>query len=366
MSRHLYLDFLRYCLTPEFYRPAILEEMDWKALFRFAKHNGLTGIYFHGIKHLPAGAIPPGILSMWMAGATTIRQRCVEVARVTELMSLEAEKAGFRTLVLKGTGNSLHYPDWQMRTPGDVDLLLLKTQDGKLDLDKSSEAVLDYARRHLQGGKSIYHHIEAPANGNVAVEIHYRPQWRCNPLHNAKLQNWFATELPAQAGNRKKLETRGNSFQFSAPTVQFNTIYQLCHLSNHLLQGGISLRQLIDYHLLLTTAKSPQENSLLLNQLGLARFAGGLMWTLQQLFDLPTSKMITMPNKKVGKRLMKEVMSGCGLADTGKPLWPRTAIGHNIWRLARDARLAGIVGSEAVWEPLFRLLHWWWRKTNKT
>ena len=52
---------------------------------------------------------------------------------------------------------------------------------------------------------------------------------------------------------------------------------------------------------------------------------------------------------------------GIGLKSKNGWLKADTAIGRNIFRLKRDARLFRYFPLECLWEPFFRLWHFGWR-----
>ena len=93
----------------------------------------------------------------------------------------------------------------------------------------------------------------------------------------------------------------GEQGEIPIPTAEFNLIFQLTHIFSHLMNEGIGLRQLLDYYYVLIS----DDLSLIrdrvqkeLKELGLWKFAGGIMYIMQEVFGMPASRLIVPPNEK--------------------------------------------------------------------
>ena len=103
-----------------------------------------------------------------------------------------------------------------------------------------------------------------------------------------------------------------------------------------------------------------------LKELGLWKFAGGIMYIMQEVFGMPASQLIVPPNEKYGKFVLNEVLEAgnFGKHDT-RNRFGRSKLGHNLHRVYRDIRLVRYFPAEALCEPLFRIWHFFWRMKNK-
>ena len=97
-----------------------------------------------------------------------------------------------------------------------------------------------------------------------------------------------------------------------------------------------------------------------LKWLGLWKFAGAVMYVLHNVMGLPEDMMIAPMDRKRGRMLLDDILNGGNFGHYDK----HHAVGHNLLRLYRDARLLRFYTSEALSEPVFRAWHWWWRKRN--
>ena len=305
----------------------------------------------------------------------------------------------------------------------------IAVQTGKNKVEyHGHKAIREYVRRQyrLQGidanPKACYHHIDAPDMDGVKVEVHYRPTFCRSFVRNRRMQKWFDTLASECMSNRI-------SEGFSVPTASFNVVYQMAHLFEHYFEGGIGLRHIMDYYFALkawqkdimewnsqqsqgmwseglgTPVMSKEEVMAVIRSFGMGKFAGAVMWVLNEVFvganekekgqrrtqretdggpqadDVVERKlsginrelkennfapwMICEPNEKEGKRLLEEIMKGgnFGQYDTRDAALKKGGmVKHGVWKLKRVMRLVRSYPEEALWEPVFRVWHLGWRK----
>ena len=103
-----------------------------------------------------------------------------------------------------------------------------------------------------------------------------------------------------------------------------------------------------------------------LKELGLWKFAGGIMYIMQEVFGMPASRLIVPPNEKYGKFVLNEVLEAGNFGSYDKRnRFGQSQLGHNLQRVYRDIRLVRYFPAEALCEPLFRVWHFFWRMKNK-
>ena len=103
-----------------------------------------------------------------------------------------------------------------------------------------------------------------------------------------------------------------------------------------------------------------------LKELGLWKFAGGIMYIMQEVFGMPASRLIAPPNEKYGKFVLNEVLEAGNFGKhDARNRFGRSQLGHNLQRVYRDIRLVKYFPAEALCEPLFRIWHFFWRMKNK-
>ena len=100
-----------------------------------------------------------------------------------------------------------------------------------------------------------------------------------------------------------------------------------------------------------------------LKELGLWKFAGAIMYIMQEVFGMPASRLIVPPNEKYGKFVLNEVLEAGNFGKHDeRNRFGRSQLGHNLQRVYRDMRLVRYFSAEALCEPLFRFWHFFWRK----
>ena len=103
-----------------------------------------------------------------------------------------------------------------------------------------------------------------------------------------------------------------------------------------------------------------------LKELGLWKFAGGIMYIMQEVFGMPASRLIVPPNEKYGKFVLNEVLEAGNFGKhDARNRFGRSQLGHNLQRVYRDMRLVRYFPAEALCEPLFRVWHFFWRVKYK-
>ena len=411
----IFFDFLRFCIGSAKDIPNSLKEADWEELYAIAQKQCLVGVLFDGIKKLPAehAGMKKELLLQWMAENQMLEKANVRLNDTAIQVSEWFRKKGFRTCILKGQGNALMYPNPYSRTPGDIDIWV----------EGGDKRVISFVRSISPHEKACYHHIEFPSYKGVEVEVHYRPSFLLCFWHNRKLQKYYERVKDEQFSHRVMLREQG---EVAIPTVEFNVIFQLTHIFSHLMNEGIGLRQLVDYYFVIcdfykvyqnfsnpsvslskgssTFSPSPSSSgsgdvtALLgarnryalrladhqrstpdcagwdrqgmvqeeLKELGLWKFAGAIMYIMQEVFGMPASRLIVPPNEKYGRFVLNEVLEAGNFGrHDARNRFGRSQLGHNLQRVYRDIRLVRYFPAEALCEPLFRIWHFFWRLKHR-
>lgn len=372
----IYFRFIQFSLGvyegKEFLDGSALKNFDWDGVYEFAVKQTLVGVVFDGIQKLPKGVAPRlDLLIKWFGLSQKVRQRNGVLDDATVDLYNKVKHAGYPCCILKGQGNAVMYPNPSARIPGDVDVWV----------KASREEIRSLAHSLVEKGKGSvdeesYNHIGLDLNG-ISVELHFTPGFMANFFYNRRLQEWLGRNIDVQCGNMSCLS--GGDGMVAVPTLRFNVVYQLYHLYHHYFYEGVGLRQVVDYYYVVSRLDVGREgiNSLQreLKRLGLWKFCRAMMYVLHAVMGLTEEKMVAPVDGKRGKMLLDDIMNGGNFGHYDKRhSWGRDsyddrgfkhgALGHNLLRLHRDARLLRFYPSEALSEPLFRIWHWWWRKRS--
>ncbi len=109
----------------------------------------------------------------------------------------------------------------------------------------------------------------------------------------------------------------------------------------------------------------------LFKKLGLKEFAGAVMYVMREVFAMPEERMLCKPDEKRGKKLLEEIMIGGNFGKfDDRYNWAETTNGsmdyrgasYAFARLRHNFQFLRDYPSEVLWEPIFRVYHWVWRK----
>lgn len=352
-----WLEFIRYFLNPNSPAPDF-DGLDWEELYSFAKKQTIAGVLFPGVKRLKQGGckIPKKVWLNWYMLEERIEKRNAELNKVCIEISKEFAEKGFSSCILKGQGNAQMYPNPESRMPGDIDIWL----DGDI------RRIVKLARQKAPTAKACYHHVDFGKYNGVEIEIHYRPAYINNLVCNRRLQRWFREMSYEQMSH--KITLNNSLDEISVPTIAFNRIFQMAHISNHIINEGIGLRQLLDYYYLLKQGFSEEDRNqdeLLLRRFGLYHVASAVMYILHELFGLQQEQLLVPFDERRGKFLLEEIMRAGNFGMYDKRLdGNHSGIAKNISRLKRDVRFVRYFPSECLWEPAFRIYHFFWRVSH--
>lgn len=409
MVKDIYYKFIQFSLGiydgREFVDGSALIGFDWERFFGFARKQTLVGIIMEGISKLPKSVAPTQKLLMnWFMASQGIRRQNWMLNEATVDIYNKVRAAGYDCCILKGQANAAMYPNPAARTPGDVDMWVKASREEIRALAHS------LAKENGRVDEESFSHIAITLNG-VCVELHYTPGFMANFVYSRRLQRWFADSIEGQCRNMIALPDEVG--EVASPTPAFNAVYQLYHLYHHYFYEGVGLRQVVDYYYVilncelgvwncrlcdeelkncelefqnskLNNSKSAKpiiqssklkiQNSL--KRLGLWNFAGAMMYVLHEVMGLSEEQMIAPIDKTRGRMLLDDILHGGNFGHHDKRhAWGHDAykdngfkhgaLGHNLLRLYRDARLLRYYTAEALSEPLFRIWHLFWRMRNK-
>lgn len=344
MEARLFFEFLQVAMGVRERLSTVPSVHEWQVLFEFCKRQSLLGVGFAAVEKLHEVGVecPADIRLKWYGYALKIERMNEKLNMQCGEITKRYEHDGLRCCILKGQGNLLYYPEIlrMRRTPGDIDLWCITPPSG-LSMPNASlrdytnyhgiNAVMEYVRMQFRqqgidaNPKACYHHIDAPSMDGTKVEVHYRPAFLRSPLRNWRMQRWFEHHADECMNNKTHLG-------FSMMTSSVNVVYHMCHLYTHIFEGGIGLRQLMDYYFALrvwhndvmeckdlqtqgmwseglgTPVMSKEEVMAVIRSFGMGKFAGAVMFVINEVFGGGNE------NEK-GQRRTRRETDGCPQAD---------------------------------------------------
>ena len=424
-QHQIFFDFLRFCIGSESEIPSSLKEADWKELYRIAQKQCLVGVLFDGIQKLPPTEVgmSKDLLLQWMMQCQMLEKANVRLNDAAIQVSEWFRKKGFRTCILKGQGNALLYPNGLHRTPGDIDIWVEGGDKRVISFVRSisphekacyhhiefpsykgvevevhyrpSFLLCFWHNRKLQKyyervkEEQFSHRVILGEQGEIAI-----PTVEFNLIF--QLTHIYAHLMNEGIGLRQLLDyyyvlcdfykvyqnftnpsvslSKGSSTFSPSPSSSGSGDVTALRCSEPLRykDGGPSKvspdcagwdRLGISGD----TASSDQSAVLdsvqkELKELGLWKFAGAIMYIMQEVFGMPVSRLIVPPNEKYGKFALNEVLEAGNFGKHDeRNRFGKSKLGHNLQRVYRDMRLVRYFPAEALSEPIFRTWHFFWR-----
>lgn len=355
----LFFELIRIALGRQSQFSHALSDEEWHELFVEAKRQTLVGVLYDGVCRLPVEQKPPRqMLINWHA---TIQKIICDNKRLnhnTVWLCQRWGQLGYRSVILKGQGNALLYPDPMLRIPGDIDIWL----------DGDRRKIANYIRSRFPKLEVTRIEMDFPVRKDTHIEIHFQPSFLYDPFKNRKMQRYFLHQLsqPKQV----ELPDEGT---INIPNDEMNLVFQLSHIYRHLFYEGIGLRQLMDYFYLsriLTTSDGDRLREKVLpviGELGLMDFCRALMWVLGEVFFMPKEQMLAEPDEHRGHFLISEVMrsGNFGHGDERVGNWAEMSrLERLTWGTRWSWRLIGQYPREVFWHPYYRISQYVWRLFN--
>lgn len=326
---------------------------EWKQLYDMAGKQSLLGICFVGMRKLQTRTIPRMLYLKWLGMAAIIQQRNEVVNRQCAELTKMFGKDGFDAVILKGQSVAGRYGDLApFRQSGDIDVWLTGYR----------KQIKDYITKNYKVGAVIYNHAHVNIFADTEVEVHFYPSWLYSPLRNRHLQRWFRQFQDADGTRFCRFEQHDG---FKSPSLEFDLVFLLLHAYRHLMHEGLSLRQIMDYYVVLRSITDRQrlvpDVQYVLRELDLLRFAGAMMYVIATVFDMPREQLICEPDEKRGQRLLAEIIIGDNLVRRGDCT---SHIGYTWRHLRRPLTFLKDYSSEVLWSPFWKVWHFAMRKSG--
>lgn len=240
--------------------------VNWNDICDLSLKHTVRLLAFQGTLSLEEPLRPP---MEWLRTTLAFSVRNLLIHRQLNTCLTEAvcrlKEAGITPVLLKGQAYAQHYPRPEWRQCGDIDLYI-----GEMDYPRAVAIARECGwqsrpnENNQPGGK----HYSCYLHG-VRIELHRVAAILDLPAPNRRFQRWSHDQL--------SLTTRKmyiGEIEVSLPPPLFDVVFVFQHLYHHFLNGGVGLRQLCDWVLLLHAHSSSidyRELETLLSRFGLLR-----------------------------------------------------------------------------------------------
>lgn len=342
--------------------PFVLSSQEWKSIYVIAKNQALLGICFASIERLYKNQpdvlvnLPKELKMQWYAIATNIRHRNRIVNSQCVALQKDLYTEGLRSSILKGQGVASYYSKniCLLRQPGDIDIWV----------DGTWQQVMELVARRTPNKEFDLKHAHYNVFKETPVEVHWVPSTTSNFILDRKLKHFYRQQSVVQFNHKVTLDEND---KITAANPFFDSIHLLLHILGHYLYEGVGLRQVMDYYYIVRHADVQQRKEEIIayyKDFGLYDFSKSVMWVLKEVFGLEDNYMLTEPNEKSGKELLKEIMKegNMGHASVGISLHNETTLHRWCRRWKRKLRLIRYNALGVACNPIYKVRLLWWKQ----
>lgn len=239
-TRRKDLDALMTLVRPALHGGEVPAVVDLSRLIATARRQTVDGLLW-GLKELPVREAERDVLLQWLPGVAACEAQSRRMNRWVATLGKLFDEGGVRYAVMKGQTCAHYYPHPLLRRTGDIDVYV---------------PARDYerARTLLSGSgltlkeRTMLH--DTYSRGSLVVELHFainRLQW---PASDRRLTAMTA-QLFDNADEKADhfLPIGGRDIRTLPP--ELNIVLLTAHALQHIICGGLGLRQIIDWQLVL-------------------------------------------------------------------------------------------------------------------
>lgn len=240
-------------------------QVDWPAIYRLARQQAVIALVWDGAQQLPKEMkMPVEVGRRFFMDTLRTEQAARRLNALLATTLTDAKLLHIPVAILKGQGYAALYPNPLHRQPGDIDLF-----SGANWQRLQREMPAAYER---DNGPAYFH--DKLHRDGILIENHRVPaelNWPAHRRHfQAMVDRWFP------AGIRWRT---GQGTAIPVPPPWFELVHGVVHFAQHLTGGGVGLRQLCDWVVLMRAYRDEVDGDklqALLHSIGLLRIAGAM------------------------------------------------------------------------------------------
>lgn len=220
------------------YAKKVLERypaVNWTEIAAMAKQHGVLALLYDSMKE--AEGLPVLERKRLEDTCRKVIMQNYHLLFLSRWLIELLEENGIGCVLLKGSAVAEFYPVPELRKSGDIDLLLLNSEDETKCSRLFGEA--GFVRAENQ---TAHHHISFFSSEGIEIEVHIM---LAEPFDNVKT-NRFLEEMHAACGTHvRRVEIMG--VEFPVLDEAYQGFYLLLHMLQHFLRSGFGLKLLCDW-----------------------------------------------------------------------------------------------------------------------
>ena len=280
--------------------------IDWNNLYQLANEQCLIGIVADSFRLLSKKQCDGEERLRWLAYVVRLEKKNQKMNLLVGKLFEKFCKMNLSPVLLKGQAFAANYPYPLHRQCGDIDLYFKNRKDCKTavawaaKVDKSAAVSPENKRERKHFSFSI---------GSNEVELHYFMCLFENSWLQQRLQQIIDEEFAAS--RPYFVEIVGEQIETVPPTL--SALHQIIHISRHLLEAGIGLRQICDLAMFLDKHHEVIDKERLngyLEELQLMTIARSLGYIMVKYLGLKEEKVLFKVDAQFSDFILQEIFEG--------------------------------------------------------
>ena len=231
-SQNMLINLLRKSLFD--FNFEIPESVDWNCVYEEAAYQSVVAMAFDGTSGIPD--IPAEIYKDFKDYTISVFLKNDAVLNEQKSLIKLLESNDVKYAVLKGTSAARLYNKPELRTLGDIDILVKKS-----DFESTKSLLMLNEYRLIDDGFNHFH-CEFERNG-VVVELHHE----ISEFPKTKLCDELRAELQKAVDSTVKADKSELGYEYSILSPLYQAVSLLLHMERHISKDGLGLRQLLDW-----------------------------------------------------------------------------------------------------------------------
>lgn len=335
---------------------------EWDAILRMARQQAVTALVWDGIQLLPDGLKPPvDIGRQFFMDTLRTEQTTQRMNALLATVLADIETTGIPVALLKGQGYAALYPNPLHRQPGDIDIY---------SGPECARLQRAFPPAYERDNGPAYFHDKLHRDG-ILIENHRLVAELAWGPHKRALERMVGEWFPADICQRTSLD-----LPLPVPPPWFELVHAVIHFAQHLVGGGVGLRQLCDWVVLVRTHRDHVDCAVLalrLQRLGLRRIAGAMTrlcvdWLGLEAHDAFVQALLVGDTyeERTARRILQDVMQ-VGNFGQEEHIRRHSGVARETADLlrrrgARTLRYFALWPNEMIWRPFIRLTRFTCRK----
>ena len=283
-----------------------MADVDWKELYALAKEQCLVCVMADALRYVGEEQDIAEEKLRWLAFVIKQERKNHEMNELIGKLFQLFTTHGLSPVLLKGQAFAANYPYPLHRQCGDIDIYFKHRKDCARAVAWASK--VDKVAAESSDNKRERKHFTFSLE-REAVELHY---YMCL-FDNEQLQQRLQAIIDAEFDTNPPfyVEIEGKRIEAVPPTL--SVLHQLIHISRHLLEAGIGLRQICDLALFLDRHHEEIDSKRLngyLDELELIKVAQSLGHVMVHRMGLDERKVPFGINDSYADFILREIFEG--------------------------------------------------------